>query len=357
MGGSVEICIKHIAAQLSARHKVTVVSRQHRRYPARQTEGNLTIVRVPTGSPSRYIANAIEAVRGNHFDVIQIDNRPKFVPAVRNAFPHTPISLFLHSLTFVSAPMIGREQARACLAQADLIVTNSKATSSTLKRRFASSRHKIRTVWLGVNLKLFRPRSAELRRSIKRRYRVGKGFTLLFTGRIIPRKGIPVLLKAAAIMRRQVPGVNVAIAGNGKKGYLGQLKRQARRLGVNARFIGYIPHRRIHEIYGLADCFVCPSQRHESFGLVNVEALASGVPVVSSRNGGIKEIVRHGKNGFLVGNYRSPRAFARYLVRIARDRALRMRLSKQARSDAVKRFSWRATAGRLSGLYLKASKS
>nr|WP_270880156.1 glycosyltransferase [Paenibacillus aestuarii] len=78
------------------------------------------------------------------------------------------------------------------------------------------------------------------------------------------------------------------------------------------------------------------SQRHEAFGLVNVEAMASGTPVVASRNGGIPEIIQHQRNGLLVTKYTSPSAFAKQILIIARHKKIAKKLARQARIDVKK---------------------
>ena len=98
------------------------------------------------------------------------------------------------------------------------------------------------------------------------------------------------------------------------------------------------------QFYRSGHCFVCPLQKHEAFGLVNVEAMACGLPVIASRNGGIPEIVKHGRNGFLVNAYRKPSAFASQIVKLANIRSSTNGYSIQARRDAKNKFSWERTA-------------
>lgn len=364
-GGSVEICIEQIAKRLARNHKVTVISRQHEKYANVQTNDHVTYIRVApkpsrlsgasTSSAStlweRYIKAVVRKLKGNKFDWIQIDNRPKFIPYIRSVFPRTPISLFLHSLTFISPKKISRNEAAHCLAKANLIISNSESTKRQLQRLFPRISSRIKKVWLGVDDTVFLPGTRETRKQTKQKYKVNNGFTLLFVGRVIPRKGIPVLLKAAQIARKKVPSLRVVIAGSGRQGYMNRLKSLSRKLKVSAQFIGKIPHRQIHEVYWMADCFICPSQEHESFGLVNVEAMASGLPLIASRIGGIKEIVRHKHNGLLVKKYRSPQQFANYIAQIAVNKDWAEKLKLQARKDAVSRFNWEATARKILKLY------
>jgi spore coat protein SA len=351
-GGSVEISMLAIAERLSLEHQVTLLSRKYAHYPHITTNGNLKIVRVPASDPKHYIRAVMAYIRGKHYDWIQIDNRPRFVTPVRKCFPHTPISVFLHSLTFVSKPMIVPSIAEIHLKKADTIIANSSSLLDELLERFPGLSHKIKQVYLGVDLHQFRPPTSAERDHLRKKYGLRGAFVFAFAGRIIPRKGLPVLMKALSKVRKKVPNVKLVIAGRGKAGYMAQIKSKAHRLRISAKFIGYKSHRSMHEVYAMADCFVCPSQKHEAFGLVNIEAMASGIPVIASQIGGISEAVHHGGNGLLIKDYRNARSFADSMLRLARDRAYTASLGIQARNDMEQQFSWANTAQSLCDLYI-----
>ncbi|XID93568.1 glycosyltransferase family 4 protein [Paenibacillaceae bacterium WGS1546] len=344
LGGSVEISILAIARELARSHRVTIVSRAHPRYPHYSAIDGIRVYRVPTGKPSTYLSHVLGFIRGKKFDIVQVDNRPHFVRPLKNALRGTPVSLFLHSLTFVGPPHASKASAGKGVSAADLVIANSSSLKRQLSARFPSAAGKIRKVWLGVDTERFTPAKSPGKR---------RSFSVLFAGRVIPRKGVPVLLKAVKIAQARSPRpIRAIIAGGStRSGYLGRLRALARRLGVDARFLGTIPHRRIHRIYRQADVFVCPSQKHEAFGLVNVEAMSSGLPVIASASGGIKEIVRDGSNGILVRDYQRPRAFADAIVRLVRRPAARRRMALQARRDSLSRFGWSASARQLSRVY------
>jgi spore coat protein SA len=344
--GSVEICILSIARQLARKHQVTIVSRCSPSLPKQSQLGNISIVRVPSGSSKTYISSVLRYTKGRKYDFIQVDNRPGYMARMKQAFPHTPVSLFLHSLTFVPS---NREIAN-CLNRADLIIANSHSLQHKLTSRFSGSAKKIRTVELGVDVSRFRSTSLSEREVSKRKYSIGNAFTILFVGRVIPRKGVPILIQAAHLVQKQTP-VKLVIVGRGNPAYIKRLTLQAKSLGVSIIFVGKKSHDQIHKIYRLADCFVCPSQKHEAFGLVNVEAMASGIPVVASRNGGIQEVVRHGHNGYLVDHYHQPQPFANYLLKLAKDKLLRERLGANGRRDVLQHFTWSQTAAKLVSLY------
>lgn len=344
LGGSVEITILALAKQLARNHRVTIVSRTYSRYPRHSVVGGVHIYRVPSGSPATYLSHVRKFIRGKSFDLVQIDNRPRFVGPIKRMLPGVPVSLFLHSLTFVSAPYATRSAAAAGLSRANVVIANSSSLKRQLAARFPRASGKIRKVWLGVDTRRFKP---------SRSRGAGRAFTVLFAGRVIPRKGVPVLLKAIKLARKSAgrPIRAIIAGGSPRPRYMGRMRSLARKLRVNARFLGTVPHRRIHRVFRQADVFVCPSQKHEAFGLVNVEAMASGVPVIASANGGIKEIVRHNRNGILVRRYRKPKAFAAAIAKLAGNRAVRMRMARTARRDCVRKFGWRASAAKLDRIY------
>ncbi len=344
--GSVEICILAIAKQLATNHQVTIVSRRTRSLANESHIGNINIVRVASGNAPTYISAVLRYMKGRTYDFIQVDNRPYYMALIKQAFPHTPVSLFLHSLTFVPhKPKISRH-----LRNADLIIANSHSLQQKLSSLFPHTAKKIRTVELGVDVSRFRPSISVEKRNIRKNFRLGNVFTILFVGRVIPQKGVPILIRASHLVRKHTP-VHLVVVGRARPSYLRKLKRQAQTLGVPMTYIGAIPHAKIHKIYRLADCFVCPSQKHEAFGLVNIEAMASGVPVIASRNGGIQEIVNHGHNGYLVNQYRKPKGFADYLLKLAQNRNLRENIGDNGRTDVLQHFTWKQTAAKLSALY------
>jgi spore coat protein SA len=352
VGGSVEHCIAEIAKRMAVSHQVTVYSRRSPGYSSVTRRGGLSIVRVPRGKGGRYLGSVLRTIGGKSFDWIQIDNRPSFIPTVRRTFPRSRIAVFLHSTTFVTPPNASRSKAAGLLAQANLIVANSRSLAARLRSLFPRLKHKVRYVPLGVDLAEFRMPTPGQKQAVRKAYGAVSKFSVLYAGRLVPKKGVPVLIKAMELVSRSVPGAKLYIAGGaGKRAYVSRLKRMAAASRVPVRFLGYVPRKRMPKAYWLADCFVCPSQGHEAFGLVNVEAMASGTPCVASSNGGIREIVKHGRTGRLVARYRSPQAFAEQIAAVARNRKAAAAMALRAREDVVRRFGWSSTAARLAGIY------
>jgi D-inositol-3-phosphate glycosyltransferase len=174
---------------------------------------------------------------------------------------------------------------------------------------------------------------------------------LLFVGRIQRLKGVEILLRAFAILKRLEPDRHprLLIVGGqpGREGgrpthegrEIARLERLTAKLGVAdaVTFVGAVPHERLPTYYSAANVTVMPSS-YESFGLVAVESLACGTPVVATRVGGLASIIRDGETGLLVP-WRDPALFAERLRRVITDADLSARLAAQARASVL-RFGW-----------------
>jgi spore coat protein SA len=350
-GTSVETCIFNIAVNLARHHSVTVVSRGWKYLPQISVWGNLRIIRVPARNQKEYIRAALRSIGRQRFDHLQVDNRPGFLAAVRRRFPNTPLSLFLHSLTFITPPKTTISRARRQLAYADLIVVNSFSLASKVRELYPARSLKLEVVHLGVDSSRFRPPTGRERERIRQRLGLKQSFVIAYAGRFTPLKGIPVLIRAAEQVRRHVPNAELLLAGGGRRRYVSYIRSLGSNARIPIRFLGQVPRKKMPLVYWAADCFVCPSQGHEAFGLVVIEAMASGVPTVASANGGVREIIAHGVNGLLVERYRDPGCFAKTMISIARDSALAKRLGVQGRVTCQSRFNWQTTANHLHALY------
>jgi glycosyltransferase involved in cell wall biosynthesis len=165
----------------------------------------------------------------------------------------------------------------------------------------------------------------------------GEKLRILHVGNIHPVKGLDVLLTALSGMadvpfRLEVAG---AVADERFRRSLDDLMNDALRGRVI--FLGAVPAERMNELYRSADMLAVPS-RYEGFGIALLEAMGSGIPVIAGREGGAKELVSHGRDGFLVppGDHE---AVARY-VRALSDDALRDDMGRAARRRWEEHPTW-----------------
>lgn len=177
---------------------------------------------------------------------------------------------------------------------------------------------------------------------------------ILFVGRIDPIKGIDVLVDALCGLRRELwqtspPRLVLVGGGTGEPAFDAIVQRaKARNVLDRFDFAGSIPHEDLPTYYRAADVVAAPSF-YESFGLVAVEAMACGTPVVASRAGGLAYSVDDGRTGFLVPQ-NDPAALARRLRNVLTDTRLREQLGANA-AIAAERFGWSVIAGRVIHIY------
>ena len=172
-------------------------------------------------------------------------------------------------------------------------------------------------------------------------------FDLLLVGRMDPQKGVDALLRALA--RPELAGVRARIVGTG--GALEELRTEAGRLGLSGHveFVGHRSHEDVRIDMAGARAFVLPS-RAESFGMAILEAMAAGLPVVTTSAGGIVEFARHGENALVVP-VDDAAALAAAIRSVLDDAALARRLGEGGRRTA-ERYRW-ATIGERLGEHLR----
>ena len=216
---------------------------------------------------------------------------------------------------------------------------------------------KVCTVPPGVNLERFSPGTPTERAQARAELGLAPDEpAVLFVGRIDPIKGIDTLLGGQAILADRNAAPTLLVVG-GELGKDGRPTGDLARVGVHAaelgirdsvRLLGSQPQERLPVFYRAADVVAVPS-RYESFGLVAVEAMACGSPVVASRVGGLRFTVEEGESGFLVP-HNNPTALADALQRILADSTLRARLSAGAVGTAA-RFAWPTVAAQILHMY------
>jgi glycosyltransferase involved in cell wall biosynthesis len=135
-------------------------------------------------------------------------------------------------------------------------------------------------------------------------------------------------------------------------GYEERLRTLAQPLGDQVQFVGVVPNGRLGEWYESCDLFVHPSLWNEPFPLTILEAMSCGLPIVSTRVGGIPEMVAHGETGILV-EPGDPDAFADAIVELLRDDARRRAMGAAGRRRVEQEFSWDRTAAQLEEILLR----
>ncbi|MEY2487244.1 MAG: hypothetical protein QOH39_2892 [Verrucomicrobiota bacterium] len=162
--------------------------------------------------------------------------------------------------------------------------------------------------------------------------------TVAFAGRLVPEKGVDVLVRAFAAVRRQLSAAKLIICGEGPE--RPAIEQLVSDLGLTdaVSMPGHRPNDEVARIFEIAWVVAVPSIWEEPFGQVAIEAMMIGVAVVASAGGGLTEIVRDGQTGFLVPPH-NPDALAAALLRILGDAALAEKLGRAGNEVALAEFN------------------
>jgi D-inositol-3-phosphate glycosyltransferase len=237
-------------------------------------------------------------------------------------------------------------------AGADRIVASNLVERADLAWHVGADPGRVTVIPCGVDVELFRPRPAAAARD---RLGLDAEHVLLFVGRLTPIKGLETLLRALSVLRSDglaAARLKLLVVGGTKGDEAGSehLRRLAQDLGIGpwVDFRGPQPQDALPDYYAAADMCLIPS-RYESFGMVALEAMASGVPVVASRAGGLAVTVQDGATGRLVPEG-DVSALARAVAELLADEPGRRALGARA-VEWARRFAWPSVGRSVADLY------
>jgi phosphatidylinositol alpha-mannosyltransferase len=176
------------------------------------------------------------------------------------------------------------------------------------------------------------------------------GFNILFVGRLEPRKGFRYLIKAYARVKTALPQSRLLVVGPYTVADRLPFERELRRLGLSdVHFIGYVPDEELARYYQCSQVLCAPSTGFESFGMVLLEAMAAGTPIVASNIDGYSNVVKHQREGLLV----SPKdvvALGDALTYLLQQHELRREMGQRGQATAA-RYTWDQIADRVLDCY------
>lgn len=271
----------------------------------------------------------------------------KFVPSI----------ITVHDLSFLIYPETFTKGARLTkqtligpsVAKADKIIAVSQNTKNDLIKFFSIASEKIKVIYEGFNQELYAPMDQnEAQAYLIKKYNLMEPF-FLYVGTLEPRKNIPTLVRAYAIVRDRLGNGCPKLVLAGQKGWLYEdIFFSVKELGLTEEviFTGYVPDEDLPYFYNAAVAFLYPSL-YEGFGVPPLEAMACGTPVITSNTSSLPEVV--GEGGIMVDPL-DVEALVKAMEKVYADQEFREALSKQGLAQASK-FTWKATAEETLALY------
>ncbi len=226
------------------------------------------------------------------------------------------------------------------LHRARKIIAVSDFTKWELTNYYKIPAHKIKVIHNGVDIHKFQPPAD------KRKIKAELGFNpddiaIVSVGRLYARKGLFTLIESMPAVIKRFPNAKFIISGKGQSDEMNKLNAHAEKLGVknNIIFTGYYPDKKLPKLYQAADVFAFSTfYEHHPFAVL--EALSTGLPVVTTTVGGIPETIQSGKNGFLVKPF-GEKAFADRILYLLEHPAFASEMGAAARKTVVEQLDWR----------------
>ncbi|MCQ6559677.1 glycosyltransferase family 4 protein [Paenibacillus mendelii] len=351
---SVERVVEKLVPLLVPAVEACIYGRTGRALPRRGMLKGAKCVRYPAVDKLKYVRNVGQAIRRYAPDVTEVENRPRTVLRLKRMRPQGRIWLNLHSTTFIGKKAIPPSMLSRSFRLAERIIVNSEFLRDVVSRRVPSCAHKVNVVYPGVDTDRFISQFSMEGAYKREQLRFARGWSgrdvVLFMGRLIPMKGVHHLLHLMPELMKEHPSVLLVVVGGAFYGskrttaYVRELHRLGKSLQGHVQFVPYVPYSDVPDWFLGADVAVVPSSSREAFGLVNVEAMACGLPVVATRSGGMKEIIEDGVTGFLVDPSHVETEMRSRILSLLRDDMLRSSMGMLSRERVEQRFTWHHTA-------------
>jgi glycosyltransferase involved in cell wall biosynthesis len=238
------------------------------------------------------------------------------------------------------------------MKRSDALIAVSKYTVGELTELYGIEEKKIHVIYNGVDVNRFKPRPNRV--GLRRKFGLEEDKKIvLFVGRLYHRKGLEILLRSIPPIIQDFGDIKFAISGTGFKKKEQSLRDLAKQLDIEdyVTFLGYVPDLKLPDLYSASDIFVLPAI-YENFPFAILEAQATGLPVISTKVGGIPEFLEDNENGFLIDPGDSAQLTQRLLT-LLQDPKRAEEMGKRGRSLIEEKFDWRIITDQVIELYNK----
>ena len=245
-----------------------------------------------------------------------------------------------------------RSYEKKLMKRSDALIAVSKYTVDELTDLYGIDKTKIHVIYNGVDIERFKPRPN--RAELRQEFGLEKDTkAVLFVGRLYHRKGLETLLRSVPPVLKEFSNVKFVISGTGFKQKEESLRNLAKELDIedHVKFRGYVPDDKLPFLYSASDIFVLPAI-YENFPFAILEAQATGLPVISTKVGGIPEILVDNENGFVI-EPRDPTQLTQKVLALLQDPKLAKTMGDRGRKLIEEKFDWHLITAQVIDLYHK----
>lgn len=355
-GGAIQTYLDGVLPFLTARTAVRVICRTDPLLADREERDGVEWVRLESDG---YAERVLAFLRAHPTERIVIYNRPALAAKVTEALPESRISLSLHN-EMMAPDRIERAEAERLLARLERVICISDFIRDGVRSHYPRWREKAVTIRSGVDLDAFQPGWAapEARATARAQLGLTDQRVILHVSRLSPKKGNHLVLGAMESVLEACPDATLLLVGskwygsNDSDEYASSILDAAARLGPAARITGWVPPSALPPYFLAADLFVCASQWAEPLARVHYEAMAAGLPILTTDRGGNGEVVREGVNGRFIRPHDQVDAYAERIIALLRNPGERERLGRAGRAQVEAQHSWRHVGERLAATLL-----
>jgi len=356
-GGAIQQYVDAVLPYLREKHDVTVFCVADPQLPQKESD---KICYIKASKTQDYISGVIDHLNDG-YDLIHVFNRPQWVNLIAEKLPKTEIGLSLHNEMFQPSK-ISKEEGGKCIQRVKFITTVSRFIAAGVKKLYPEATEKIHTVYSGVDVSRYQPvwsrEARKIRYQLKERYGLTGKKVILFVGRLSQKKGAHILIKAVNLIQSVHPDTALVLVGskwygeNQEDSYVRQVKQMADTLKTDVVMTGFLPPNEVVSHYYLGNVFICASQWREPLARVHYEAMAAGIPIITTDRGGNAEVVKGKGNGIVISEYNQPQAFADAITYLLEQPDIALEMGKTGRRLAEEKYSWERVAMELNDLFL-----
>ena len=349
LGGAIQTYISGSLPYLAKSYNITVLGITDPSLPNEEIKDGIKYVRVPGKLLPLYQQGIVQFLASNSFDIIHIFNRPRLVMPVRNVAPQSKIILSMHNDMF-NLDKIESSEAQAAIEEVSMIITISDYVGKVIQNLYPQASSKLRTIYSGVDSERFLPGHHFKMKPIRNRLRKEHGLedktVILFAGRLSANKGVDRLIRALPLLSKKFKNLALVIVGgnwfsqNKITDYVAYIRSLANQQTIPVVTTGFVSAADIQNWFAAADIFVCTSIWQEPLARVHYEAMAAGLPIVTTARGGNAEVINPGENGFVIEDPEDPANFAEKIAEILSNKSLMENMGKRGRELAISHYNW-----------------